>query len=307
MTGLKWTKKSTEKISAQLSSIGVEASPNTVGRLLEKMGFSLKTNQKTILSGGRRKPGYRAKRDRQFINIKKTRIEFEKLSCPVISVDTKKKEMIGNFKNNGRTWNRKATKVHDHDYRSDSDGMAVPYGIYDLARNQGYVAIGISKDTPSFATDSVEEWWRIEGRKRYPKAGKILILADGGGSNASRSRVWKKGIQEKLCDKHHLAVTVCHYPPGASKWNPIEHRLFSEISKNWEGVPLKDLETIENYIATTTTSTGLKVTTSLNERVYPKGEKVSAGEFKLLNCEHSADLPEWNYTVHPTKSEVCKM
>lgn len=300
MTGLKWTKKSTEKIVIELGSIGIKVSSNTIGRLLDKMGFSLKTNRKTIISGGKRKPGYREKRNRQFLNIKSIKSQFEESCQPVISVDSKKKEMIGNFKNYGKIWTRESRDVHDHDFRSDSSGMAVPYGIYDLQRNTGHVIIGQSKDVPSFATDAIETWWRSEGQKIHPHAKNILILADGGGSNSSRSRIWKKGLQEKLCDKYNLSVTVCHYPPGASKWNPIEHRLFSEISKNWAGVPLKDCETITNYITTTTTSTGLKVKATRNENIYVTGEKISDADFKKLKCQHAELLPEWNYTIRPS-------
>lgn len=299
MTDLKWTKKTTRKVSIELSSLGVKVSPKTVGRLLKKMGFSLKSNRKTIISGGKRKSGYRKKRNQQFLNIKKIREEFDEAGHPIISVDTKKKEMIGNFKNNGKTWTREGEKVHDHDFKSDSEGMAVPYGIYNEQKNKGHVVVGLSKDVPSFATDSIEEWWNLEGQRLYPRAKNILILADGGGSNSSRSRVWKKGLQEKLCNKHNLSVTVCHYPPGASKWNPIEHRLFSEISKNWAGVPLKDIEIIKNYIMTTTTSTGLKVTASLNKNTYVTGEKVRDADFREIKCVHAEVLPEWNYTVHP--------
>jgi hypothetical protein len=299
MTDLKWTKKTTKKISLELSSLGIKVGAKTVGRLLKKMGFSLKSNRKTIISGGKRKPGYRKKRNDQFLNISKIKGEFEEAGNPIISVDTKKKEMIGNFKNNGKSWNREGEKVHDHDFKSDSSGMAAPYGIYDQKRNKGHVVIGLSKDVPSFATDSIEEWWLIEGRKIYPRAKSILILADGGGSNSSRSRVWKKGLQEKLSNKYNLSIKVCHYPPGASKWNPIEHRLFSEISKNWAAVPLKDLETIKNYISTTTTATGLKVTASINQKTYAKGEKVTKKDFEKIKCAYADVLPEWNYTIYP--------
>ena len=299
MTGLKWTKKTTKKISIELLSLGIQVGPKTVGRLLKKMGFTLKSNQKTIISGGKRRPGYRKKRNQQFLNIEKIKEEFEVAGHPVISVDTKKKEMIGNFKNNGKVYTREAEKVYDHDFKTDSDGMFVPYGLYNQQKNKGHIVVGLSKDVPSFATDAIEEWWNIEGQHFYPSASNILILADGGGSNSSRSRVWKKGLQEKLCNKFNLSVTVCHYPPGASKWNPIEHRLFSEISKNWAGIPLKDTETIMNYIKTTTTATGLKVTASLNKKTYIKGEKVKDPDFKKINCIHADVLPEWNYKIQP--------
>ena len=301
ISGMRWTRKATKKISAELLSLGIRVNPRTVGRLLKKMKFSLKTNRKNIISGGKRKPGYRRKRNRQFLNMNEIRTQCANSGVPIISVDTKKKEDLGNFKNKGSTWCREASEVHDHDFKSDANGKAVPYGIYDVTKNRGHVIVGKSRDTPAFATDAIEEWWRTDGRRQYPTAKKLLILADCGGSNGARSRVWKKDIQEKLCNKHKIKITVCHYPPGSSKWNPIEHRLFSQISRNWAGVPLKDYDTVLNYVRTTTTSTGLKVKASLNNKTYEKGEKVSNDDFEKINCKHADTLPEWNYTIAPLK------
>jgi Rhodopirellula transposase DDE domain len=299
MTGLRWTRRTTEKIAEQLAKIGVEVSASSVARILSKMKFSLRTNRKYIESGGKRKSGDRQTRDKQFLYIKKLRKEFSEEGSPIISIDCKKKELIGNFKNNGKTLRRESKKVNDHDFRSDADGIAVPYGIYDVQRNAGTVIMGTSRETPAFAADSIETWWRVDGLKHYPKAKRILILSDCGGGNSARSRVWKKDIQNKVSSKYRLAVTMCHFPPGASKWNPIEHRLFSEISKNWSGVPLDSYETAINYIRTTKTKTGLAVKVRFNKRTYETGEKVSDFEMAALNILHRKKLPEWNYTIMP--------
>lgn len=299
MTGLRWTRRTTEKIAEQLAKIGVEVSASSVARILSKMKFSLRTNRKYIESGGKRKSGDRQMRDKQFLYIKKLRKEFSEEGSPIISIDCKKKELIGNFKNNGKTLRRESKKVNDHDFRSDADGIAVPYGIYDVQRNAGTVIMGTSRETPAFAADAVETWWRVDGLKHYPKAKRILILSDCGGGNSARSRVWKKDIQNKVSSKYRLAVTMCHFPPGASKWNPIEHRLFSEISKNWSGVPLDSYETAINYIRTTKTKSGLAVKVRFNKRTYETGEKVSDFEMAALNILHRKKLPEWNYTIMP--------
>ena len=210
---------------------------NTVCRILKDMGFSLRVNSKTVESGIRNPPD-REKRDHQFNHIKDLREKFAQKGYPAISVDTKKKELIGNFKNNGKAWQQKATEVFDHDFPTDAVGKAVPYGIYDTQNNTGTVFVGCSADTPSFAVECIETWWKNYGKKQYPDSKELLIMADAGGSNGYRSRVWKFQIQRKICDQYGLSIVVCHYPPGSSKWNPIEHRLFSEISKNWAGRPL---------------------------------------------------------------------
>ncbi len=263
------------------------------------MKFSLKTNRKNIESGFKRAPEHRVRRNRQFGLIKRKRRRFERAQLPIVSVDGKKRELLGNFKNNGKTWRRKPREVNDHDFPTDAQGVALPYGIYDLQRNTGMIVLGTSRETPAFAVDALERWWRSNGRKHYPRADELLILADCGGANSARSRVWKCDLQQKLCNRHGLRVTVCHYPPGASKWNPIEHRLFSEISKNWQGVPLESYETALNYISTTKTTAGLKVTATLHEKTYHTGEHATDEEVHLLKIRTHRTLPDWNYTIAP--------
>lgn len=300
VSGLKWTRKTTEKIADELEVLDIKISPNTVGRLLKKMGFSLKVNHKKIESGIKNPPDP-DDRDQQFEYLRDLQEIFAKEGNPVISVDTKKKELIGNFKNGGCSWERDPVLVKDHDFPSDALGKAIPYGIYDIQENRGSIFLGTTCDTPAFSVDSIESWWKIEGRKRYPNANKLLILADSGGSNSARSRVWKYRIQEKLCDQYELSVSVSHYPPGSSKWNPIEHRLFSEISKNWAGRPLDSFETALKYIRTTKTSSGLTVKASLVRKKYKTGEKVSDKQLRQLSIERHETLPGWNYTLIPSK------
>lgn len=297
--GTRWTRKTTRSIADALRTRGIEVSAKTVGRLLRKMRFSLKTNRKNIESGLRRKPGDRARRNRQFLFINAKCRQFESADLPIISIDGKKRELIGNFKNPGRSLRRKAEEVNDHDFPTDADGVALPYGIYDLRRNAGTVVLGTSRETPAFAVDAIEYWWRTEGKQHYPQATELLVLADCGGANSARSQVFKCDLQQKLCNRHGLRVTLCHYPPGASKWNPIEHRLFSEISKNWQGVPLRSYEVALKYLATTRTATGLTVSAKLNTKEYQTGEKVTEQELKLLNIRRHRSLPEWNYTIRP--------
>jgi hypothetical protein len=299
MSGLRWTRKTTEKIAEQLLGLGIEVSAKTVARLLDEMGFSLKTNRKNIESGVQHKPGHRARRNRQFLTIKSTRQRFERANQPVISVDGKKREMIGLFKNNGRAWREKPKQVNDHDFRTDALGVALPYGIYDVGHNTGMVMVGTTRETPAFAVDAIDRWWRTRGSKDYPGAERLLILADSGGANSARSRVWKCDLQQKICNRHGLSVTVNHYPPGASKWNPIEHKLFSEISKNWQGVPLESYETAINYISSTATRTGLKVKAVLNSKTYETGETVTDEEIQMLRIRLHKTHPEWNYTIMP--------
>jgi hypothetical protein len=293
VTGLKWTRRSLDKIARELRTLGLGVSPTTVARLLREMDYSLRANRKKLT--GTSDPD----RDEQFRYIAAMRDSFEKNGCPVIGVDTKKKEMVGLFKNPGRVWTEETTPVNDHDFRSMALGMAIPYGVYDTGANRGTLFVGTSHDTPEFAVDCIEHWWRTEGKKHYPHASKLLILADGGGSNSPRSRLWKRDLQEKLCNRHGLAVTVCHYPPGTSKWNPIEHRLFSEITKNWAGRPLDSYETILKYARTTTTQTGLTVRAHLIRKSYEKGKTVSEEEMKQLNLDKHTVLPKWNYTLRP--------
>jgi hypothetical protein len=293
MTGLKWTRRTTAKIATELKSLGIEVSDRTVAKLLKKMGFALRVNHKK-LSGASHQD-----RDAQFNRIADLRDEFARRGRPLISIDTKKKELVGCFKKAGAAWDVQPVLVNDHDFRSDAIGIAVPYGIYDLNANQGTVFVGTSSDTPGFAVDCAEHWWRTEGRQRYPDDTHLGILADGGGSNSATSRAWKYGLQTKLCNRHGLTVTVAHYPPGASKWNPIEHRLFSEISKNWAGRPLDSYETILNYLRTTATSTGLRVQAHLVAQSYQKGVKITDAQMRELAIAKHEDLPKWNYTLSP--------
>ncbi len=292
ISGLKWTRKTTEKIAHELGNLGIKVCPKTVGGILKKIGYSLRVNHKKISSGSS------PDRDEQFNRIASKRHEFSERRAPIISVDTKKKELVGNFKNPGVAWSKKPVLVNDHDFRSQGLGMAAPYGIYDLQENRGSVFVGTSCDTPEFAVASIAKWWRYDGRKRYPDSDEILILADCGGSNGNRPRAWKYYLQ-KLCNRLNLKITVCHYPPGASKWNPIEHRLFSEISKNWAGKPLSCYPTIKKLISTTTTSTGLKVKAYIDPKKYLKGIKITDEEMSSLNIVAHDILPKLNYTILP--------
>lgn len=296
MSGLKWTRKTTAKIAAELRRTGNSVSPNTVARLLKTLDFRLRSNEKKI---ARCAP---AERDAQFRKIAALRTRFAAAGLPIISIDTKKKEPVGCFKNTGREWALERRPVLDHDFRSDAKGIAIPYGIYLPIPNLGMVFVGTSHDTPEFAVDCVEAWWRLDGRARFHDAPRLLILADGGGSNGARCRAWKYFLQHRLCSVHGLTVTVAHYPSGASKWNPIEHRLFSEISKNWAGIPLESYETVLNYIRTTQTSTGLRVQSALIDRPYHTGIKIPDNQMASLSLRYPRTLPQWNYTIRPIPS-----
>ncbi len=293
VSGLKWTKKTTQKVADELKSLGIDVGRTTVGRLLKKMKYSLKVNQKKIGAGND------PDRNEQFEYISRQRKQAAAQGIPVISVDTKKKETVGQFKNPGATWRQEAQQVNDHDFRSAAKGMAVPYGIYDIEANRGFVCVGVSYDTPEFAVECIVKWWRDEGRRQYPDTADVLILADGGGSNGFRCRLWKSALQEKLCDRHGISVTVAHYPPGASKWNPIEHRLFSEMTKNWAGEPLVSYETIVKFARTTKTTTGLKVRSRLVTKQYKKGIRISDERMEQLNMTQHEILSKWNYTLSP--------
>ena len=257
------------------------------------MNYSLLVNQKKLTSDSS------PDRDLQFEYISTSRTRFERRGYPIISVDTKKRELVGNFKNQGARWDRSSRLVNDHDFRSDSIGVAIPYGIYDLLANRGSISIGISHDTPAFAARSIARWWQREGSDRYSHANCLLILADSGGSNNCRYLAWKTEIQSVLCNSFGLAVTVAHYPTGASKWNPIEHRLFSEISKNWAGEPLDSYQKILNFIRTTKTQTGLGVTAYLHRTHYKTGSSPSQGQLDQLRLQPHDTLPKWNYTIAP--------
>ena len=260
VTGIKWTKITTRKITDALAAENIHVSSNTIGKLLKDMGYSLKVNYKKIESDPKKStPESRKKRDRQFIYINQVCEASREQNTPKISVDAKKRELVGNFKNQGATWRKKPKEVNAYDFKSLSSGIFIPYGIYDIDNNKGFVAGGVSYNTAEFSVTAIVKWWETELNNVTIKPKSLLILADGGGSNGSKNRLWKTCIQRLLCDKHRVTVTVCHYPPGTSKYNPIEHRLFSEISKNWAGEPLINYETILNYINTTETKTGLSI------------------------------------------------
>ena len=276
MGGLKWTHRTPEKLSAHLKSAGISVCPNTVARLLKSLDYALRVNHKKKSSPSN------PHRDQQFDYIKNQRQSFEAAQCPIVSVDSKKKELIGNFKSAGAAWSQEPTLVNDHDFKRDAKGITLPRGTYDLMANRGHLCIGLSHDTSAFAADALCHWWRHEGRHRYPAADRLLLLADSGGSNNCRHRAWKYNLQIRLCNPFGLILTVCHYPPGTSKWNPIEHRLFSEISKNCAGRPLDSYETFLNHIRTTRTKTGLRVTSCLLEGDYPLKQKVPKEDFARL-------------------------
>jgi len=296
ITGRKWTRMTPEKIAHCLQDrLGINVSATTIRRLLTQLEYSLKGNRKTLSAGSH------PDRDKQFGIIEHFRQQFSAAGDPIISVDTKKKELMGLFKNPGRVWCRNAKKVKDHDFRSEALGIASPYGIYDVGRNTGMIVVGKSADTPKFAVNSIATWWRRHGRYQYPDSKRLLVLADSGGSNGARPRAFKKFLQQRIADEYGLEVTVSHYPTGASKWNPIEHRMFSEISKNWAGHPLESFETLLSFVRDTKTETGLRIEAYFDESEYEKGIKVSDKEFKKLNITKNNELSNWNYTIMPTQ------
>lgn len=294
MSALKWTRKTTNKVASELRQLGITVSPNTVARLLRTMGYSLRVNHKQLSRVCKTAPELR---DAQFRRIAQLRADCAEGGLPIISVDAKKKELVGLFKNPGAAWRRQAHLVNDHDFASEADGRVIPYGIYDLLANRGTVYLGTSIDTADFAVDAIEAWWISEGRQRYQAAAELTILADGGGSNGATNRLWKQRLHS-FAQRHGVTVTVAHYPPGASKWNPIEHRLFSEISKNWAGRPLDSYETILNYLRTTRTKAGLEVQAHMLDRHYDKGRKVSDTELRRIPITWGS-LSRWNYTINP--------
>ncbi len=295
---LRWTLKSTRKLAAQLSRQKHPASHTKVAQLLHELGYSLQSNRKT--EEGKDHPD----RDAQFrhINLQVKRALAK--GAPVISVDTKKKELVGNYVNKGAQWlpEKAPVKVQGHDFPGPQVPRAYPYGIYDLGRNTGFVNLGTDHDTGAFAVASIRGWWRHEGQRLYGEANKLLITADGGGSNGSRLRLWKVALQT-LADATGLSISVCHFPPGTSKWNKIEHRLFSFISANWRGEPLRDYETIVQLISNTTTAKGLKVTCRLDRHKYPTGRKVTNEEMQRVNLERHKFHGDWNYTIRPRNPE----
>jgi hypothetical protein len=293
MSALKWTCKSTRNISDELNKKGIKVSYRTVYKLLSDADYTLQGNKKTLGSSNNEH------RDEQFRYINSVVKKYINKNEPVISVDAKKKEQVGNFKNNGQTWRKTGNpkKVHDHDFASLGQGVAIPYGAYDIQKNEGFVNVGINADTAEFAVNSIRQWWYLTGKKNYPKAKKILICADGGGSNGSRNRTWKINLQ-KLSEELKKEITVCHYPPGTSKWNKIEHRMFSFISMNWKGQPLESYEMIINLIGNTTTKKGLKIEAKLDSNKYEKGIKVSDKELEEINLKFHEKNPKWNYTIN---------
>lgn len=299
ISGLKWTHRTLEKISDQLQTIAITVSPNTVGKLLKEMKYSLRVNHKKLISGIKDTKQKRIDRDKQFKHIAKIRAKFEKNGHPIISIDTKKKENVGNFRNEGTTWQQQPILTNDHDFASDAIGKAIPYGIFDDTANRGSVFVGTSHDTPAFSVDCIEKWWKYEGCKLYPKADEILILADSGGSNRPTSNVWKKRLYDKVSTRYGLKISISHYAPGSSKWNPIEHRLFSEIQKNWKGVPLSDYGTVLKYIRTTKTKTGLKTKAYLVKKNYETGEYVDKNVLEYIKIKHDKVFPKWNYCLLP--------
>lgn len=298
VSGCKWTRKTTGKIAQQLKRAGIRVSAKTVGRLLKQMNYSLRLNLKCLESGQSKPPDPR-QRDLQFRYIRSQIRRYKANAMPVISVDTKSRELIGPFHQYGRKWSQEPTRVLDHDFPSDSNGVAIPYGIYDIIQNEGFVCVGTSRDTSEFAVDSIRTWWLKSGSRHYPNADRLLILADCGGSNGYRIRLWKQQLQIGFCDRFGLQVKVCHYPPGSSKWNPIEHRMFSFISNNWAAQPLLDYETVLKFIRTTKTSTGLKIRALLNNKSYRKGKKVSDQKMQQINMKRYTQRPNWNYSISP--------
>jgi hypothetical protein len=264
-----------------------------ISRLLNKHNYRLRANVKQL--SGKQHPD----RNRQFEHICEQRAQHQAARQPVLSVDSKKKELVGNFKNPGQVWCQIPEHVNIHDFRSDAVGRAVPYGIYDLQHNRGIVYVGQSADTPAFAVANIVRWCQTERPVYFPYATHLMIEADSGGSNSCRSRVWKRDLQEKVADQFGLTITVCHYPTGASKWNPIEHRLFSEISKTWAGCPLRSFDTILHYIRDTKTQTGLTVQAHLVTETFAKGVTVPDQEMDALNIQFHDGCPQWNYTIRP--------
>jgi hypothetical protein len=301
MRPLLWTSRSLRNLVTELAKKGHKVSPTVVGDLLRGMGYSLQANSKT------REGNQHIDRNAQFEYINTQAEAFLTANEPVISVDTKKKELVGNFKNNGREWRRRGVPelVNVHDFIDPKLRRAVPYGIYDITNNVGWVSVGTDHDTASFAVHAIRRWWRTMGKKRHPKAKRLMISADGGGSNGYRVRLWKVELQA-LADELKLPITVCHLPPGTSKWNKIEHRLFSFISINWRGKPLRSYRTIVQLIAATTTDTGLKVRAGLDEKKYPKGVKVPNAQLAAVNiCRHSFH-GDWNYTISPRSKTAAR-
>jgi DDE family transposase len=294
MGPLRWTCKSTARLAAELTRQGYRVGARTVAALLAELEYSLQANRKT--REGARHPD----RNAQFEHINGQTRAFQRRGQPVISVDTKKKELVGEFKNAGQEWRPKGQPrpVQIHDFADKDLGKVIPYGVYDLARNHGWVSVGTDHDTPEFAVESIRRWWKRMGHRAYPHASTLLILADAGGSNGYRPRLWKTQLQ-RLADQTGLHIAVCHFPPGTSKWNKIEHRMFCHITENWRGRPLISHEVIIQLIGGTTTQTGLRIRAGLDQGRYPTGVKVSRAELSQLHIEPAAFHGDWNYTIRP--------
>jgi hypothetical protein len=296
MSPLRWTSKSVRHLAEALQRMGHQVSRQLVAELLAEAGYSLQANRKT------REGASHPDRDAQFRYINEQVRRLQSATQPVISVDTKKKELVGDFKNLGRQWRPRGqpTRVRVHDFLIPERGKAIPYGVYDLTRNAGWVSVGIDHDTATFAARTIGRWWQKMGRPRYPRARRLLITADAGGSNGPRVRLWKWELQ-RLANRTGLAITVCHFPPGTSKWNKIEHRLFSYISTNWRSQPLVSLAVIVNLIGSTRTAGGLRVRCELDAGRYPKGQDISDAELAMVRLEPHRFHGDWNYTIHPTR------
>jgi hypothetical protein len=292
ITGLRWTHKALRKLARQLNRMGFLISRTTVARLLRAEGYSLRTNRKRLART------HEPERDRQFRLIERRRRWFLSRDLPVLSVDAKKKELVGEFKNPGAAWRREPRAVLDHDFPSWAVGRAIPFGIYDEGRGDGFVVVGTSHETSEFAVEALRTWWKEVGAGRYPQARRWLIEADCGGANGDRKWAWKVGLQ-RLADEFGVAITVSHYPPGASKWNRIEHRLFNLISANWAGEPLVSYETILKHIRTTVSASGLPCRAVLDGRDYPLKKKVTAEQKAAVRLKPYKILPRWNYTILP--------
>jgi hypothetical protein len=295
MTQDKWLNCRLRDLQAKLEQTAHPVSLPVISRLLKQRDYRLRASQKR--DEGPSPP----QRDQQFVYLQQRRQEFQEAGQPVLSVDTKKKELVGNFKNAGRIWCQQAEAVNVHDFPSQGQGKAVPYGLYDLTHNRGTVYVGQSADTAEFAVDNLAHWCQQEMPTRFPNATRLLLLADCGGSNGARCRLWKQQLQAKIADRFGWEVTVCHYPTGCSKWNPIEHRLFSEISKTWTGCPLRSYETILQYLRQTRTETGLDVMAHLVTQIYQKGLEVAEEVMAALHITYHAICPQWNYTIHPRR------
>lgn len=299
VTGIKWTRKTLRALSRALRQKGFKVGFVTIRRLLSKLGYAIRVNRKRLTKE------QNPQRDRQMRYLTRLRRAWIKAGKPVISVDTKKRELVGNFKQAGGTWRREAIDVLEYDYPTQAEGVAIPYGIYDLAHNEGFVVIGTSHQTPEFAISAIRQWWLKVGRVKYRDQYELLIEADCGNPNSNRCFWWKFGLQG-LADEFGLSITVTHLPTGASKWNPVEHRLFSQISTNWAGQPLVSYETILKFIRTTKTETGLVCKAYLDRREYKTGLKLSPEQKAQINLFPRRVLPEWNYTIKPREGSLSK-